>query len=60
MRQRFWLLRVKSRQVFSVPSGGAFARSVLRTLIDPNPLAVSLWKHISSLLHMAASDYSRD
>ena len=30
--------------MFSVPSVGAVARSVLRTLIDPNPLAVSLWK----------------
>ena len=60
MRQRFLLLLVKSRMVFSVPSVGAFARSVLRALIDPNPLAVSLWKHISSLLHLAASDYRRD
>ena len=56
----FLLLLVKFRQVFSVPSVGAFARSVLRALIDPNPLVVSLWKHISSLLHLAASDYWRD
>ena len=42
--------------VFSVPSVGTFARSVLIAVIDPNPLVVSLWKHISSLLHLAASD----
>ena len=43
--------------MFSVPSVGTFAGSVLRTLIDPNPLAVSLWKHISSLLQMVSYDY---
>ena len=37
-----------------------FYRSVLRAVIDPNPLVVSLWKHISSLLHLAASDCWRD
>ena len=46
--------------MFSVPSVGAFARTMLRALIDPKPLAVSPWKHISSLLHLTASDYRRD
>ena len=39
-----------SRVAFSVPSVGAFARSVLRALIDPKLLAVSLWKHIFILV----------
>ena len=43
MHQRFLILHVESQEVFSVQSVRAFARSVLRTLIDPNPLAVSLW-----------------
>ena len=31
--------------MFSVPSAGAFARSVLRTLIDPNTRGVSAETH---------------
>ena len=59
MRQRFLLVLVEFRQVFSVLQLELLL-AVCRVLIFPNPLVVSLWKHILSLLHMSASDHRHD